>query len=483
MPTLSLLFVDQVSSTAQLHRLGDRAAAPLRRAFVEDLRRCVETAGGREIEFGGDGLFASFGGAADALGAAVAMQQAVAAADALAPDEVRLAIRVGVHTGEPIETEQGELFGIAVVVARRLCDLAAAGEILVSDLVRALLAPRREWDFEDRGTHELKGVGEPVRVAAASWKPIDLRGPQPASAAASEGLDPVARSRSAAWLLHTWQETNGCRVAVVPAHPAVVRALDELATLVHDDGGIVVDVGSGGALTERVVGALRDRVSALPALVRHLIGVSEHLGPSPLPLREEVLPLSSIGPVLVRCGASGTQNELDGLRHELAGVPSAAAPRVLVVVACDADRIDSIRGRMDDGLAVLDPATLVLPRAVAPPSGSSGASSAGSPVADVPTTRVEPSGNPLSLVFDDGREESLVNVVTVIGRSPGATVQVVDTSVSRRHAEIRVVGGQAMLRDLGSTNGTTVNGRPVTEHVLSSGDRIVLGSHGITVRG
>ena len=64
----------------------------------------------------------------------------------------------------------------------------------------------------------------------------------------------------------------------------------------------------------------------------------------------------------------------------------------------------------------------------------------------------------------------------VIGRQAGNEVHIEDDSVSRRHAEVVVQGRQVILRDLGSANGTTVNGAPVAEdHVLEAGDIIQFG--------
>jgi class 3 adenylate cyclase len=77
MGTTTFLFVDQVGSTEQLTRLGDQEAQRLRRALFDTLRQATEVAGGHEVDFTGDGLFCAFEGAADAVEAAVAMQQLV----------------------------------------------------------------------------------------------------------------------------------------------------------------------------------------------------------------------------------------------------------------------------------------------------------------------------------------------------------------------------------------------------------------------
>jgi pSer/pThr/pTyr-binding forkhead associated (FHA) protein len=66
--------------------------------------------------------------------------------------------------------------------------------------------------------------------------------------------------------------------------------------------------------------------------------------------------------------------------------------------------------------------------------------------------------------------------VMVVGRVAGVDLRVDDDSVSRRHAEVEVRGGEVVLRDLGSANGTTVNGNPISEETgLSPGDIIQFG--------
>lgn len=63
----------------------------------------------------------------------------------------------------------------------------------------------------------------------------------------------------------------------------------------------------------------------------------------------------------------------------------------------------------------------------------------------------------------------------VIGRSDGCDVMIADPGISRRHAEIRREGDEWVLLDLGSTNGTEVNGRRINRHRLVAGDRLLLG--------
>jgi hypothetical protein len=80
----------------------------------------------------------------------------------------------------------------------------------------------------------------------------------------------------------------------------------------------------------------------------------------------------------------------------------------------------------------------------------------------------------------DGRDVSLDQGVTVIGRSSGCDIVVDDPNVSRRHAEIRRLGEGYSLVDLGSTNGTEVNGQRVGETSLMNGDVIGVGTTRLT---
>jgi predicted component of type VI protein secretion system len=70
--------------------------------------------------------------------------------------------------------------------------------------------------------------------------------------------------------------------------------------------------------------------------------------------------------------------------------------------------------------------------------------------------------------------------VTVIGRSSDCDVRVDDANVSRRHAEVRRIGDGYSLVDLGSTNGTEVNGQRIQETALMNGDVISVGTTRIT---
>jgi pSer/pThr/pTyr-binding forkhead associated (FHA) protein len=89
-----------------------------------------------------------------------------------------------------------------------------------------------------------------------------------------------------------------------------------------------------------------------------------------------------------------------------------------------------------------------------------------------------------TLMLDDGsnRSYSLTQGGNVVGRGQDAQFRLPDTGVSRRHLEISWDGHAAMLSDLGSTNGTTVNGQPVQNWQLGDGDVIRIGHSSLIFR-
>jgi hypothetical protein len=86
------------------------------------------------------------------------------------------------------------------------------------------------------------------------------------------------------------------------------------------------------------------------------------------------------------------------------------------------------------------------------------------------------------LISSDGRTYPLSVGSTVIGRGDQANLRLPDVGISRRHARIDFDGGQVVLTDLGSTNGTSVNGQRVSAVALNPGDMVQLGTTTLTFR-
>ena len=83
-----------------------------------------------------------------------------------------------------------------------------------------------------------------------------------------------------------------------------------------------------------------------------------------------------------------------------------------------------------------------------------------------------------------GLHWSLTDGPTKVGRDPGDGIFLDDVTVSRHHAEFEVKGDTLLVRDLGSTNGTYVNGTRADESYLRSGDEVIIGRfHLVVARG
>jgi class 3 adenylate cyclase len=146
-PSLTVsLFTDIVGSTAHVAALGDLAWAELLGRHQALVRAELERFGGVEMDTAGDGFFAMFGDVPSAVRCAVA---AVAAVQPLG-----IALRAGVHVGDCVIVGS-KCTGLAIHIGARLTELAAPGEILVSEQVRAA-APGVA--FEERGSVTLRGV-------------------------------------------------------------------------------------------------------------------------------------------------------------------------------------------------------------------------------------------------------------------------------------------------------------------------------------
>jgi class 3 adenylate cyclase len=144
----TVMFTDIVGSTERVGELGDRAWRDLLAKHHLLVRRELARYRGEEQDTAGDGFFATFDGPARAIRCAQAIIGGVR--------EFGMEVRAGVHAGE-CELHDEKVAGIAVAVGARVAAAAAAGEVLVSSTVKDLVAGSG-LEFEERGTHELKGV-------------------------------------------------------------------------------------------------------------------------------------------------------------------------------------------------------------------------------------------------------------------------------------------------------------------------------------
>ncbi|HSS94868.1 MAG TPA: adenylate/guanylate cyclase domain-containing protein, partial [Candidatus Dormibacteraeota bacterium] len=152
----TILSTDIAGSTELVTRLGDRGWRDLLERHHTLVRRELQRHRGREIDTAGDGFFASFDGPARAIRCAKAVVAETA--------DLGLAVRAGLHTGE-CELLGDKLTGIAVHTAARVAATASPGEVLVSTIVRDLVAGSG-ITFAERGEHVLKGLPDRLRLYA-----------------------------------------------------------------------------------------------------------------------------------------------------------------------------------------------------------------------------------------------------------------------------------------------------------------------------
>lgn len=160
----TFLFTDIVESTRLLEVLGPEKWKRLLARHDEIVRERIVQSGGEVVKRTGDGFFASFDTPRAAIGAAIAIQRALAD-EIVAPD-----VRIGAHAGEAFRTdeESTDYGGQGVHVAARIGAAARPGEILVS--VASLEGAGGSVRVSEQRTETLKGIEQPVEVVSVDWR-------------------------------------------------------------------------------------------------------------------------------------------------------------------------------------------------------------------------------------------------------------------------------------------------------------------------
>jgi len=157
----TLVCTDIVDSTATAERVGPAVWRTMLGALNAESRRQVDKFRGKLAANTGDGLIGMFDGAERAVRSGAAISEAAA--------HLGVQLRCGVHTGE-VELIPDNIRGVAVHIVSRVTGLAAAGEVLVSGTTYELVADS-DLRFEDRGSHELKGVTGARQIWALAATP------------------------------------------------------------------------------------------------------------------------------------------------------------------------------------------------------------------------------------------------------------------------------------------------------------------------
>lgn len=156
----AILFTDFCGSTRLTQELGDEGFMTLLRSHDEIVRSALERHAGSEVKHTGDGIMASFTSVISAVESGLEIQRSVGERNGGA--EQPISLRIGISVGEPV-TESGDLFGAAVQLSARLCEIASPNGIAVSNAVREVCIGKN-FRFDSRGDQNLKGFPLPVPV-------------------------------------------------------------------------------------------------------------------------------------------------------------------------------------------------------------------------------------------------------------------------------------------------------------------------------
>jgi class 3 adenylate cyclase len=152
--TMTVLFTDIVASTEHQARVGPGEWSRMTDRHDAMVRAALAHHRGHEVKTTGDGFLATF----DATGRALRC-----AADILAgAKDIGLNLRAGVHTGE-VEVRGDDIAGLAVTIAKRVCDLAGPDQVVVTETVRSMMTGAG-INFTNQSEQELKGVPGPWRL-------------------------------------------------------------------------------------------------------------------------------------------------------------------------------------------------------------------------------------------------------------------------------------------------------------------------------
>ena len=194
----------------------DRTLARLRALRSDLIDPTIAVHKGRVVKRTGDGAIIEFRSVVDAVRCAIEVQNAMAERNSGVPEDRRIEFRIGVHLGDVVEEDDGDLMGDGVNIAARLQGVAKPGAICLSEDAYRQVKSRLDMNVSDLGPTALKNIAEPLRIysvevgkAAAAPKPkLARRGWLVPVAAALAAL--IVMAGAAAWYL-----TAGKPAAVV----------------------------------------------------------------------------------------------------------------------------------------------------------------------------------------------------------------------------------------------------------------------------
>jgi YVTN family beta-propeller protein len=261
--TVTFLFTDIEGSTRLLRELRDDYATALA-DHQRIIRAAIADHDGSEIDTQGDSFFAAFRRAKDAVGAAVDAQRALAAH--AWPQDKRLRVRMGIHTGEP--TVGGERYvGLGVHRAARIAAAGHGGQVLVSATTRELLRddPPPDVSLQDLGEHQLKDLDEPERIYQLAAPGLDadfppLKTGAPALAAGREGDLVEAAQETVVEMARPWRQRR--RLFFGAGGAAALALVAVIVVVLTNGGGNAVASGKVAPNDVGLIDAKSGKISA-----------------------------------------------------------------------------------------------------------------------------------------------------------------------------------------------------------------------------
>jgi adenylate cyclase len=142
----------------------DRTLARLRALRSDLIDPAIAVHHGRVVKRTGDGALVEFRSVVDAVRCAIEVQNGLIERNAGLPPERRIEFRVGIHLGDVVEEDDGDLMGDGVNIAARLEGLAKPGTICLSEDAYRQVRARLDLAVTDLGPTQLKNIAEPIRV-------------------------------------------------------------------------------------------------------------------------------------------------------------------------------------------------------------------------------------------------------------------------------------------------------------------------------